>query len=271
MNEDKVIPGTVLEEEILPTEPVEPTEPTEPIEPTEPVEPAPVEPTEPVEPDEPKEPVEPAETPPSPREAKRIQNLVEKLKAKESAAAPSATPASLPGQFDFKTALDAEPEVIQQIEAEVARRVQEAEQRGANTASTQQANSTMFHTRLEIDAPRMESKYPKIDPSSDSFDSVAANLLNQSYLSITGYDPKTGGASNPNVRYSDFVEGMMELADRMADEKTATVAKTIAKQAAKTGIRPGGAAARGLNLNQAPSEMTDEELEARIATVIPKR
>jgi hypothetical protein len=123
---------------------------------------------------------------------------------------------------------------------------------------------------LEIDAPRVEAKYPQLDKTAQEFNPVLADTINQMYLSAVGYDKDHDTVRSGDVRYADYVESIFELADEIASVKTAESSKNIAAQASKTGIRPGGASTK-LNLNKAPSQMTDEELQAVIATAIPKQ
>jgi hypothetical protein len=240
------------DEEVLTNAPLEEVQPSEPA-PSQPIEePVPEDETveEDLEEEEPK--------PPSRRETLRIQQLLEKLKQQPEA------PKVTPGGMDFSTALNADPEVVKQLEDD-----RTAVAQAQYNAGLEQAKSIQFHTRLEIDAPRVEAKYPQLDKESPTFQPVVANAINQWYLNTVGYDPKTDSVVNPSVRYADFVEGIMELADEVAGEKTATATKNIAKQAAQTGIRPGGGRTKGLDLTKAPQDMTDEELRAVIGQAKP--
>lgn len=194
------------------------------------------------------------EKPPSRRESLRIQQLLEKLKDKPQ------TPAEVAPGMDYKTAIEADPEVIKQLEAD-RKAVSDAQYQ----SGLKQAQSIQFHTRLEIDAPRVETKYSQFDKESADFNPIVANAINQWYLNTVGFDPKTDTVVNSGVRYSDFVDGIMELADEVGSEKTANTSKNIAKQAANAAIRPGGGRTKGLDLNKAPKDMTDEELTAVIA------
>lgn len=246
------------DEELLNNEP-NPEEP-EPSKPTE-EEPL-VELSAPSKEDELEEPASPAESeeeeekPPSRRESLRIQQLIEKLK--QQPAAPD-KPKS-PGGLDYKTALDADPEVIKTLEED-----RDAAGNAGFQQGVEQAKSIQFHTRLEIDAPKIEAKYPQFDKDSVEFNPVLANSINQWYLSTVGFNPEKDTVTNAGVRYSDFVESIMELADEVAGDKTASASKNIAKQHANTAIRPGGGRTKGLNLNKPPEQMTDEELKAVIA------
>lgn len=200
------------------------------------------------------------EKPPSKRESLRIQKLIETIKTQTPATAP--TPAGL----DYTKSLEADPEVIARLEAD-RRQVGNAQYE----AGLQRANSIQFHTRLEIDAPKIEAKYPVLDQTSPAFDSTVANAINQWYLATAGWDARTNTASNASVRYSEFVEGIMELADVLAGEKTQIATKSLASQVARTGIRPSGTAAKGLNLNKDAVDMTEEELDARLAITFPNK
>ena len=54
----------------------------------------------------------------------------------------------------------------------------------------------------------------------------------------------------------------MELGEVIGAKKAQTAAKNVAKQARTTGLRPDGSSAKRLDLNKAPDQMTDEELDA---------
>lgn len=200
------------------------------------------------------------EKPPSRREQLRIQQLLTKLKDKDTKETPSGVEA-----LDYATALNADPEVVEQLQADRKRYGEELYQRGL-----QQANSMQFHTRLEIDAPKVEAKYSQLNKESDQFDPAIADALNSAYLQLVGYDERTDTVQNPNIRYADYIEAQFELANALASEKTARTTKNIAKQAAATGLRPDGSTAKRLNLDKAPEDMTVEELQAKIAQSLPK-
>lgn len=199
---------------------------------------------------------EPSEEPkPSRRENLRIQQIIERARQGEYAP----TPTQPQDTLDYAKALDADPETIKALEAD--RKLYAERQR---TDVLKQVEAVQFRTALEIDAPKVETKYKQFDKDSDQFNPAVANAVNQWYLATAGYDAKTNTVSNPNVRYSDFVEGIMELADEMAGEKVAKTTKNIAKQAATTALRPDGSSAKALNLQKDPGSMTKEELDAKI-------
>lgn len=217
-------------------------------------------PTEEETPEETPETPEGQERQPSRRESLRIQQLLQKMKESKEDTAPK-----VPDALDYRQALDADPEVISKLEEDRTKFGQTIRDQ-----TLEQVKSIQFHTRLEIDAPRVESKYPALDKSSNDFQPEIADALNTSYLSLVGYDPETDTVKNPNIRYADYIEAQMELAEAIAGQRTQKTAQNIAKQAATTGLRPDGSKAKGLNLNQSPDQMTDEELAAAIAATLPK-
>jgi hypothetical protein len=200
---------------------------------------------------------------PSKRANLRIQQIIQK--AREGGFRPDAT---LPkGGLDYKDALDADDQTIKTLEDDRKQYGSQAFQEGLK-----RAEAIQFHTRLEIDAPTVATKYPQLNKDdADNFDPAVADAINSQYLFMVGYDPKTDTVQNPGIRYKDFVEGIMELADAAASRKVQSTSKNIAKQAAQTSLRPDGSASKRLNLNQAPSAMSDEELDAAIAQAIPKK
>ena len=252
--EDKNVPE-VEQTEIEETNEEQSSEAVEPQEETQ-------EPTEQAEEQEPEaEPIEePAdeepEQPPSRRESLRIQQLLEKMKHNQE---PMEQP-PIQGGMDYASNLDADPEVVRQLEADRQAAAQASYQQGLD-----QAKSIQFHTRLELDAPKVEQKYPVLNKDSEEFNPAVADAVNSWYLQMTGYDPNTNSVSNANIRYSDFVEGVMELGEKTAGQRVAQSSKQIAKQAAQTGIRPDGSQAKKLDLSKAPQDMTTEELETFIS------
>lgn len=197
---------------------------------------------------------------PSRRRDLRIKQLVEKLHQKETVEVPKGK------GLNYRDALEADDETIQQLE-------KDRQDYGSNLyqQGLQQVKTIQFHTRLEMDAPKIETKYPQFDKDSDQFNPAVAGAINDWYLATVGYDAKTDTVANANVRYADFVEGIMELADEMAGEKTSRTTKNIAKQAANLGLRPDGSTAKRMNLNQNPEAMSDEELDAIIAQAMPPK
>lgn len=208
----------------------------------------------------------PEDKPPSRRETLRIQQLLQKYGDPAQRQAPSQRRDVL----DYSEALDADPEVIQQLLADRQRAEQTQYQAGANEG-LQRAEYLNWNTSLKIEAPQVENKYPILDPKSPDFHPAVADSLNTMYLKMTGFDPNTQTVANTDISYADFIESNMELVEEIAGQKTATSTKNIAKQAAQTGLRPDGSSAKRLNLNQAPENMTTEELYAVLGQTPPKK
>ena len=120
-----------------------------------------------------------------------------------------------------------------------------------------------FLTNLELDKDRVEARYPKLDVNSDDFDPVLADAVNKQYQAFVGFDPAKGRVSNTRLRYKDFVDTSMAIAERLAAEQGAVSAKNVAKQASRTGLRPTGGAAKSANKLDFSriSEMSDAEWE----------
>lgn len=134
----------------------------------------------------------------------------------------------------------------------------------------QRAQAIQFHTRLEIDAPRIEAKFPQLDKDSEEFNPVLADALNKGYLTMVGYNPKTDTVKNSDIRYADYIEAQFELASEIASTRVAEETKSVRRQAAQTGLRPDGSEpVKRLNLNKPASQMTDEELKAKIKQLNP--
>lgn len=249
---------------------VEPEEPESSVD--EPVEEAEAESTEPEaeEAEEAQEETAEEETeekPPSRRETLRIQQLLGKYGPPPERPQPSQSSS----QLDYQQ-LEADPELIKQLEDD-----RKATGQAQYNAGLEQAKSIQFHTRLEIDAPRVEAKYNFLDTSDkEHFDPVRANAMNTLYLQATGYDagdPERGvpeSVQNPNIRYKDFVEAQMEFAEALLADKQVQTSKNIVKQTAQTGLRPDGSSAKRLNLNQSEKTMNLEELYAAIGQKPPK-
>lgn len=204
--------------------------------------------------DTPVEDVEPGDKPPSRRESLRIQKLIEKLKSPQQQRSPQFQHQGL----NYGEALDADPTVVKQLEDDRRAYAEQSYNQGL-----QQAQSIQFHTRLEIDAPKVVAKYSQLNPEDkEHFNPVLADAVNSWYLTTTGFNPETGSVSNANVRYAEFVDSIFELGNEIAGQKVQATAKNIARQAATTALRPDGSSSKRLNLNQPVENMSDEELDA---------
>lgn len=248
--QEAINPTAVVEEPETPESPEEPETPEEPTEPVAPV-------------GEEEEVVEQPQ--PSRRESLRIQQLLQKYPELDPESPPAPRPQAPPA-LDYDKELEADPETV--------KRLQEDRQQYAEALYRQgleQTKSIQFHTRLEVDAPKIEAKFPQLDPKNEKeFKPVLAQTINQMYLSSVGYDQKTDTVSNPNIRYADYVEAIFELGDEIGTQKVAATKTNIVKQAAQTAVRPDGSSPKAtLNLNKEPEQMTTEELHAYLAKNLP--
>lgn len=208
------------------------------------------------------------EKPPSRREQLRIQTLLKKYGPPENRQSPSQPK---PEALDYEKSLEADPEVIKQLEAD--RQANGQAQYAAGVEATRaEIQTSEWRTILTYDAPRTEEKYPWLNPGDEAnFEPAIADAMNTEYKHLVGYDEQTGLVARPGIRYSDFIDAKVELSERLAKAMTARTSQNIAKQAANTGLRPDGSSAKRLNLNQAPQNMTTEELYAAIGQKQPKK
>jgi hypothetical protein len=259
-----VDPATLTDEELdaalgTTPEPEEPETPELDAETTTPETPEPATPEAP----EAETPEETEEKPPSRRETLRIKQVLEK-RAANNKREPEQPKTARQDALDYEAELDAPPEILQRLKDD-----REAESRASYLEGLKHSSAMEWRTMVMVDTPRVESKYAFLDPKSPEYHPVITEAMYHKYLAFVGYDEKTGFVERPNVRFSDYVDAEYELADEMASLKSKDTAKHIAKQANQTGLRPDGSAPKRLNLNQDPSSMTDEELDAIIGQAIP--
>lgn len=214
-------------------------------------------------------PQESEEKPPSRREQLRIQTLLKKYGPPPERPAPSQNPAGI----DYAKELEADPETIQRLQQD-----RDTISQSSFNAGLEQAKIIKFETRLEVDEPTVHRDHSWLNPKDKAnFDPVRADAINSMYLEFVGYDagnPAKGipaTVQRPEVRYRDFVEAQIEFAQALLAEQKAATVKNITRQAATTGLRPDGSAARSMNLNKAPQEMSMEELYAAIGQKPPKK
>jgi hypothetical protein len=212
----------------------------------------------------------PTEKPISRRESLRVQQLLQKYgQPQERPKAPSQVS---PNALDYGTALDADPEIVKQLETD-RQTVSDA----AYLEGLRQSEVKEWKRDLKFEAPVVEEKFPFLNPrDTANFKPAAADAMNQKYLRFIGYnpgDPQKGVPETiqyPDLSYREFVESEMEFVEELATQKVADTTKNIAKQAATTGLRPDGSSAKRLNLNQSEKDMSLEELYAAIGQTPPK-
>lgn len=122
------------------------------------------------------------------------------------------------------------------------------------------AKQEMFIDRLELDGERVATKYPVLDPSNpDTFDDDFTSDVNELYLEAVGFDRRTGQVRNTSLRYRDFVDKYMRNLDKVSNSRNADTARNVARQSARTGLRP-GAAPRRSNVDPGnPATWRDKE------------
>lgn len=240
MDEDKTEDQVVETNESEETPPIEATEDPQVVEDE-------VETPEPEAEAEPDEPVEEEEQPVSRRENKRIQDLTRKL-----AEAQQSTPQRVTQQRQIIDDGDYSSEEVNGLAQQYGQ-----EQYNAGLA---RANAIAFQTDLKIDAPRVAQKYEVLDQNSDNFDPGVAAFINESYLKTVGYNAGTGMVQNNNIGYEEYVDAQMELVEALSASKSADSTRNLAKQAARTGVRPSGVSKSYSGAD--PSKMSLEQLQA---------
>lgn len=209
------------------------------------------------------QPEEEEERKPSRREQLRINNLLQKYGNPYERQEPQQQQRQDSG-VNYREMIEADDDVYNQLD-QASRQYGEQRYNQGMQEQKKELDKLRFEQRLEVDAPRVESRYPQLDKNSDEFNPAVADSLNQMYLSTVGYDSRSGYVANPNLRYSEYIDAMFELVNEAASRQTETTRRNVTRQAARTGLRPDGSTpAATLNLNKDPSEMTDKELNAVI-------
>jgi hypothetical protein len=206
------------------------------------------------------------EPPVSRREQLRINQLLKRYGAPEEQPqpqrqAPQQQPQQQPG-INYRDLIEADDDIYADLEAASQQYGDSRYQAGAQDI-LKQAQGIEWRTMLNIDAPVVEGKYEFLNPRDEgNFHPALADTLSTWYLNMSGYDPATNTAANPNMRYGDFVDGIMELAEEIAATRTARTTQNIAQQAATTALRPDGSSPTRFDFNKAPEHMSDDELKA---------
>lgn len=207
----------------------------------------------------PEAPAEVEEPQPSRREQLRVQKLLQKYGTPPDIKAPK-----VEGTLDYNQALEADEETIRKFEAD-----RQYASDAAFREGLQQSQLREWERDIKYELPLVKQQFKFLDPNDkENYNKVAEEALNEKYLRFVGFRPATdttpASVMYPDVSYLEFVESEMEFAEELANQKVAQTTKNIARQAAKTGLRPDGSRAKSLNLNKAPEKMSDEELDAII-------
>lgn len=203
------------------------------------------------------------EPPASPRQNKRIEQLLDKLHTREQEVLQRGAQPPQQRQPNRQIIPDGEytTEEVNRMAQDYADNI--LQQGLTEVQAVNIANN--FATRLEIDFPRVNSKYTFLDTDSDDFNPGPADFVNRMYLYTVGYDPKTGVVQDRDLRYGEFVEGFMGVVELIATGKVADAGAATAAIAAMAGPRPGGPAKTPLYQGEDPKQMSDEQLDAAIA------
>lgn len=207
--------------------------------------------------------------PVSRRESKRVKQLLDKLDRYEQGQGQprgGQPQGSAPRQPNGQIIPEGEYD-IDQINGMAQDYGQRLYQMGLTQAQAYN-NASMFATRLEIDAPRVRSKYDFLDPEAgdDVYNPGVTDFVDKMFLNTVGYDPMTGVVSNQDLRYNEFVDGFMDVVELVANGKVADSANNIAKRTAQRGVRPGGNTKKANYQGDDPTQMSDEQLDAAIAS-----
>lgn len=232
-----------------------------------PADPAPEEPEVPEapEPDAPSQDEEDPEADPEPSStgSRRLDKRIERFSMKLRNEA--ATRQTQPSRETYKPAdlsdMEYDPETLRLLEEDRRRVAEDAFTRGAGERAAQVQER--FMDRFEVDADRVTTKYSQMDEDSSDFDPELAADLNEKFLALVGYDERTGLFHRPIMRYKDFIDAEMATLERYASSRNADAASNVAKQASRTGVRPGGSGRRTtLEITpEAIHKMTPEEYE----------
>lgn len=169
--------------------------------------------------------------------------------------------------LDYRQAIDAPDEVYEQLSSDRDAFGQSQYQQGQNDAM-RVSRLDKWELGAKIDYPLVADKLSKLDQSD-------IEVLNREYFQFSGVRYSQDGTiedvANPNISYADYVNARIEQAERLATRMNINTQKNVARQAANTGLRPDGTSAKPLNLNKAPQDMTDAELDAYLLKALPKR
>lgn len=208
------------------------------------------------------------EPPKSRRLQKREAQLEEKLKIHDlmDQLKQRSAPQQQPQGLNYGEQLNADPETVQQLEADRQTFGEQSYNQGL-----QEARSIEWKMGVKMEAPQVFQEYPYMNPKSSEYDPAIAQSLDQEYLWMSQFDPDTGVAHNPGISYSRFVEARHQQANRIAGERIQRSTKNIARQSAMTGLRPDGGTSKRLDLTKAPGDMSLEELYAVTGAAGPKK
>jgi hypothetical protein len=206
------------------------------------------------------------------RQAKYIDKLSEKLgnyRTRQTQQTQSSN-----NQNPYKPIQYGEQEYrIDDLEAD-RRQYGEMQRQQGLTEAQELTRTEMWKDSVERDNDYIDRKYPMLDENSDEFDPDIADIINQQYLSIVGFNGRA--VANP-VRYRHFVEAQMEMAERLVASRNAETATNVARQASQTSVKTGSSARKSgrdwsvpgaiANLSPAEYDKYKDEIAEFVKTV----
>lgn len=123
-------------------------------------------------------------------------------------------------------------------------RFAEGVQTGINQG-TSQVVKELWADRFDIDSERVTTKWDALNPERDTYNPKLESSLVQKYIQFAGVEKDNKGRvtiQKPNIRFKDFVQAEMQNLEDYAATRNANSTKNVVKQAASTGVRPGGQA-----------------------------
>lgn len=215
----------------------------------------------------------PEEKPASRREQLRISQLLERIKENGGKPQDELEKPTKPEGIKYEDELDGDEETIKRLNDDREKYGQDLYEQGRKEAAALSARQDAFEFKsmLTTEEPRVLAKYKFMDKDSDDFDKELTSAMVGKYLNFVGFDDQTKAAKNP-VSYYEFVDSEMEFIQATAEKMTRESQTNLTTQVANTGLRPSGSSpSKSLNLNKAPEDMSNEELDAIIAQTIPQR
>lgn len=205
----------------------------------------------------------------------RLEKRIEKQLSKLMGSTPTPEEPERPPEA-YKPLNYAEQEEFdrQALEADRTKYGEAQRQQGESQAVRQartEREQVRFLDKLETDRERVEIAHPELDPESDSFDPTLTDALSKMYIQTVGVD-KNGLVRNPNVRYRDYVETFLAVADKIASKSSEQTVKNVTAQASRGAVRPQGQRPRPAsidfsNLDKMDSASWEKNKEAYYASV----
>ena len=202
----------------------------------------------------------------------KLEKLFERIQGGE-AEEQAPTKPKKPEGINYKDDLDTDEETANRLNEDREKFGQEMYQQGLAQAQAlkQQQDAFEFNLMLKTEEPTVRDRYKFMNPDDERFNPEATEAIVKDYLHFVRFDQNTRTAANP-VSYLEFVEARMQMAQALAEDMVSETQKNVTKQAANTGLRPSGSSnSKKLDLNKAAADMSNEELDAMIESLVPSK